>query len=139
MKKSYSSHIELDQALLLVTKEFDGDTDYIYRFYESDNDWCFEKLLPGDLYDSFSMTPAPTYAEVFRWLREEKGLCVVIQPMYDSLIHKDKNKYVFTINVWDTNKICYLPESSEEFAHKFYDTYEDAEEDALNFILSSLI
>ena len=124
MKKNYSAHIELDQALLLATKEFDGDTDYIYRFYESDNDWCFEKLLPGDSYDSFSMTPAPTYAEVFRWLREVHKIDVAVLPL-----SKTNRTYEWQI----------ISEKHVGAGSKHYDSYEDAEDDALNFVLTSLI
>ena len=51
------NHVSLEIAKLLNQNGFNEDTDYIYYYYESDDDYCFEKLLPGDKFDEDKNKP----------------------------------------------------------------------------------
>lgn len=74
MKEITEDYCDFETAKLLREKGFDEKTSHVYYYYEEDNGWTFEKLLPGDKFDKDKMIHCPTQALTMKWLREVHGI-----------------------------------------------------------------
>ena len=121
-------YVSLEIAKLLKENHFNEETDYIYYYYDSDDDYCFEKLLPGDKFIEDKMIHCPTLQMALKWLREEHKIFITIGLCTYPIL----NKCTWIPQV-ETLNDCY-PNVSKE-----YDTYEGACEAAIKYCLENLI
>lgn len=73
-------YVSFETAKLLKEKGFDSDTDYIYYYYESDGEWCFERFFHWDKFDDGKMLHAPTQQGALTWLTETFGIYIDVRP-----------------------------------------------------------
>lgn len=129
-------YVSLQTAKLLKEKGFKDE--YTYGYYSPDGELKFVQCF-GDASDFFmneeSCISAPSQALAMRWLREEKGIIILI-----STGRKDGKKtghsFWFGIEDNDMNSLC----DSVEYAFNYCaDTYEEACEEAILYCLTNLI
>ena len=69
---THETYVSLETAKLLKQAGFDWECN---RFYDCTNSDCVR-------YEEY---PAPTLDVAQRWLREVKGMCLTIQPLFDKV------------------------------------------------------
>ncbi len=132
MKEAYVSY---KVAKLLKGKGFDWE---VHSFYEKDKDmgyscWSNNYNTHDDLYS------APTQQTACRWLREEKGIHISADIYKDSSNDADGNVVdEWTYWAWT---FYWLPSGNigDEEGYDQFDSYEDAVEAALEYVLKNLI
>ncbi|MEE3491205.1 MAG: hypothetical protein VZR10_10065 [Methanobrevibacter sp.] len=129
------NYVSLEIAKSLKQNGFNEDTDYIYYYYESDDDYCFEKLLPGDKFDEDKMLHCPTIAVAMKWLRKKHN--VFISPVFVDESYEGAEKvepyYGFTVEDVSSKKFLATSKSTH------YDEPEDACEDGIKYCLEHKI
>jgi hypothetical protein len=119
------NHVNIDLAKLLKYKGFNEATEYIFYYYEEDDDYCFERLLPEDKFIEDKMIRCPSLQMTLKWLREEHHIFVQIE-LYDK--YED---YVYEI-FQNTHRL--MIENRQCFS-----TPEEAAESAIEYCLENLI
>jgi hypothetical protein len=119
------NHVNIDLAKLLKYKGFNEATEYIFYYYEEDDDYCFERLLPEDKFIEDKMVRCPSLQMTLKWLREVHHIFVQIE-LYDK--YED---YVFEI-FQNTHRL--MIENRQCFS-----TPEEAAESAIEYCLENLI
>lgn len=124
-------YVSLEVARLLKEKGFNEQTDYIFYYYEEDDDWCFEKLLAGDVFREEKMLHCPSLAMAMRWLREEKDILISVNPTVD------KDGFVCLMYyIWDIDDIEKKTITSGLYSHEGYNECVEA---AIRYCLTKLI
>ena len=119
------NHVNIDLAKLLKYKGFNEATEYIFYYYEEDDDYCFERLLPEDKFIEDKMIRCPSLQMTLKWFREEHHIFVQIE-LYDK--YED---YVYEI-FQNTHRL--MIENRQCFS-----TPEEAAESAIEYCLENLI
>lgn len=125
MKDEY---VKFETAKLLKEKGFCEENIYCYYQGEYENDntdvWRGECKFNWNIYDdSYS---APTQQMACRWLREEKEIHILPE------ISEVKQNPKYYCIIWKTSTL-------ESFIVDLFDSYEDAVEAALKYVLTNLI
>ena len=123
-------YCSFEVSKLLKKKGFETLTDKVYdnqgKLDYQNVVCCQEKRLP--------YISAPTHQMAMKWLREEKGICIVIYP-YDS---SHKERYEFEINE-RLSEDPYMWESYMEIKNSLFEGYNTCVEAALKYSLENLI
>lgn len=99
--------------------------------YEDDKQWYTLTAYTnakGIDWSKDQFTVAPTQSLLQRWLREEKGIAIVLQPYSYNI---QRSVYTYIYEIWASNNL--------EKTSKSFKTYELALEDALKYTLENLI
>lgn len=123
------NRVSLEIAKILKEKGFNEDTDFIYYYYEEDDGWCYERLLPDEMFDSEKMLHCPTHQMVMKWLRQTYEIQIDIESAFWSLLSSQKWRYA-----WKCQTVEMIRRSDFVF-----DIYERAVEAALEYCLDQLI
>lgn len=126
---SNETYVSATQAKLLYELGFDWDHIYGYFFHAWMDEPEFDTLdgceTESVMYDGTDIYPAPSLAQVHKWLREKNGIAI-------NVIAHDGDFY--------TNEIIFLSNAKEDiyWDYKFnsnYNTYEEALSDAITKVL----
>ena len=124
--RTHESYVSLDVARLLKKAGFDWK---VISYYRNGNDRIHFGEEPIDWNRQHSQLTiandysAPTLEVAQRWLREEKGMYI------DVLTDFDYFGVFFVVKYIYNNKCVYvLDEDCEEYTHKIFKTYDEAQE-----------
>ena len=127
MKEITEDHCDFETAKLLMEKGFDEKTDFVFYYYEEDDGWTFEKLLPGDKFDKDKMIHCPTQALAMKWLREVHNICISVD------VKIGGGKYYVCISSTENGL------SHDVLEDEVWDTFEKACEVAIKYCLENLV
>ena len=122
-------YVSFDTAKLLKEKGFKCDT--LHYYYDKDGDLFFSALRVDACYNEIV---TPTLQMAMKWLREVHHY--YIQVMLDSWACGDHTGYYVVIQKTDSDFEMMLQDVRERV---FYDTPEEATEDAIIYIVENLI
>lgn len=122
------AYVSFEVAKLLNEKHFIGECHKCYYQYKEDENRIVLEDIQGDSRE----IDAPTQAMAMRWLREEHDICIYCYP--SSLEEYGK---------WESGA-CWIKDNVSVIfnncSHSLYaDTYEEAIESALKYVLENLI
>ena len=122
------AYCSFEVAKLLKEKGFDIPCSgrYSVRSKEFHLD-CTKMCNNGGLFEC----AAPTHQMAIAWLREEKNICIVIEPYSYDYVNEKNLTYSFSL--WEGDNYYENPEL------KGYSSYEETVEAALKFCLEKLI
>jgi hypothetical protein len=129
----YEQYCSFETAKLLKVKGFScEEIHHVYRYYEEDDDYCYEKLSDYEKFDSKKMIAVPTLQTAMRWLREVHHKIIIIN--YGNVGHPDEPKLQWhweILNIKGEFCECNISDGNE--------TYEQACESAIKYCLENLI
>lgn len=125
---THEDYCSFEVSKLLKEKGFDWEVRAYYQYDSESKEWDFElddredsPSLWGDYYVS-----APTHQMARRWLRETHGIDIIIDISNPSV----KNRKYYCM-IWDGNNNSYILD--------LFNSYEEADEAALEYCLENLI
>lgn len=136
MKEITEYCCDFETAKLLKEKGFDEKTSHVYYYYEEDDGWTFEQLLPHEKFEKDKMIHCPTQALAMKWLREQ-GFYIQIDIDVDYDEDERGTKWYYE-PAWDWTvfRIDERKQMSDDGA--LYATYEQAAEVAIKWCLENL-
>lgn len=124
------AYVSFEVAKLLKEKGFNEKVDTYYLVHPSGFPEFFDKK------DEFSSPEdvwlkCPTHQMAIAWLREEKNICIVIEPYSYDYVNEKNLTYSFSL--WEGDNY------NENPRLKGYSSYDEAVEVALKYVLENLI
>lgn len=127
------AYVSFEVAKLLKEKGFDGDCGdcECHMFYHEMTDRIMPIMEIGLIPDYDDVYFAPTHQMAMKWLREEKHKFISIIPTLNDI---GSYAYAYDIIEWNENNDFY-----EITRMVSFQTYEEAVEAALKYVLENLI
>lgn len=121
-------YVSFEVAKLLKEKGFDEPCNHYY-FYKKLKEVNYYNKNSDELYPKEGeYCTAPTHQMALKWLREVHKICIVVYPF----THRERGTY--------TSDICTVTMTMEEgHLRGIWDSYEEAVEESLKYVLENLI